>query len=177
MTIPATRLTIEKMYQNEYWTNVYYLSTELGSSASAANAIVAAERYATLTPVLFTKYRLDDNTEDTDVYGTVPLNLFGLNTLGSGQMLALFNVLRVDFAAGVGRPSRKYYRGMLQEAVVNFNAIDSAVVADFQTNVAGVIAAVSAYVDVDGDDITNGTVYPFVGMRQLRRGSKKTVTP
>src|SRR5215207_2253474 len=108
MPLPQARLTIEKMYQGEYWTNVYWLSTDLSDSAAAAVDILAAERAITLSPVLFTKMRIDDGVEDTDVFVTTSPNQFGLRSPGGNEMVPLFNVLRVDFAAGVGRPSRKY---------------------------------------------------------------------
>lgn len=177
MPLPGTRLTIEKMYQGEYWTNVYFLAGSIGDSASAAADILAAERAITLDSVLFTKMRLDDNTEDTEVYASTPINLFGLNANVGAQVLPLFNVLRVDFAAGTGRPSRKYLRGVLSENNINFNTIDAVTVSTFQTLYADVVASLPNFVDVDGDNITAGVVHPFVGMRQLRRGSKKKTTP
>lgn len=177
MPLPSSRVTIEKMYQGEYWTNVYFLSSGIADALTSANALVAAERAITLSGVLFTKLRVDDNTEDTDIFYTAPINLFGQNTTAGAQYLSLFNVLRVDFAAGAGRPSRKYLRGTLWEAAVNFNTIDPLIVTDWQTNYANVVAGLADYVDVDGDPITSGLVYPFVGMRQLRRASKKKTTP
>ena len=172
-----TRLTIEKLHNGEYWTNVYFLSGSIGDSASSAAAIVAAERAVTWNQVLFTKMRLDDTTEDTDVYATTPLNVFGLSDFSTNQAAALFNVVRVDFAAGSGRPSRKYLRGILNEGNVNFNTIAPASVDGIQTAYADVLADLTDYVDVDGDNITSGVVHPFVGMRQLRRGAKKKDTP
>ena len=177
MPLPGTRLTIEKMYQNEYWTNVYFLAGSIGDSASTAASILGAEMAITSDDVLFTKMRLDDNTPDTEVYASSPINLFGLYDLGASQMLPLFNVVRVDFAAGTGRPSRKYLRGILSESDVNFNSILSGMVSTIQTNYATVLAGLAGYVDIDGDEIATGVVHPFVGMRQLRRGSKKKTTP
>lgn len=177
MPLPQARLTIEKMYQGEYWTNVYWLSTDLSDSAAAAVDILAAERAITLSPVLFTKMRIDDGVEDTDVFVTSSPNLFGLRSPGGNEMVPLFNVLRVDFAAGVGRPSRKYMRGVLTEDDVIFNTIRATPLATLDAAYAAVVAAVTAFVDVDGEDITSGASYPFVGMRQLRRASKKKTTP
>lgn len=171
------RLTIEKMYQGEYWTNVYWLAGSVGDAGSPAAAIIAAEKAVTLDSVLFTKARLDDGVQDTDVYATIIINDFGDRELATGTMVPLFNVVRVDFAAGGGRPSRKYLRGLLTEAFVNFNTIEAAQVSFFQTNYATVVAEVTAFQDVDGDDISSGVVHPFVGMRQLRRGSKKKTIP
>lgn len=177
MALPPTVLTIEKVYNNEFWVNVYYLSSELGSSASPANAIVAAERSVTCSAVVFTKYSLRTTVEDDYVYATIPLNLAGTRTSAVTPTAPLFNTVRVDFQAALGRPSRKYLRGCLMNTDLSGANIVAGVVTYFQTNYADVVSAVTTYVDVDGDDITAGAVSPLVGMRQLRRGSKKPVTP
>lgn len=171
------RLTIEKLYQGEYWTNVYWLAGSIGDAGSPAAAIIAAEKAVLLDSVLMTKARIDDGVQDTDLYSTIIINDFGDRELAGGSMVALFNVVRVDFQAGGGRPSRKYLRGLLTEAFVNFNTIEAAQLTFFQTNYATVVAEVTGFQDVDGDDITAGVVHPFVGMRQLRRASKKKITP
>ncbi len=177
MPLPQARLTIEKMYQGEYWTNVYWLAGDIGASASDAAAIIQAEQAIHLQGVLLTKARLDDGQEDTDVFATIIINQFGGKSTGGNEMLALYNTLRVDFAAGTGRPSRKYLRGVLTEDDVVFNTLRSGILTAGQTTYADVLAATANYVDVDGDSIIAGTVYPFVQMRQLRRASKKKTTP
>lgn len=173
-----SRVTIEKLYQGEYWTNVYWFSGAISAVQGASIAdLIAIERSVHLSPVLITKVRIDDAVPLTDQFVTETINLFGLRTIGSEHMLPLFNVVRVDLTAGLGRPSRKYYRGALHEGDVNFNTIAPATVSFYNTDVAAALASLSGFVDVDGTDITAGTTHPFVGMRQLRRGSKKKTTP
>lgn len=171
------RLTIEKMYQAEYWTNVYWLDADVSVASSAAQSILAAERAITLNDVLFTKMRLDDALVGTDVYTTTVLNVFGQSTANAATKLPLFNVLRVDFAAAQGRPSRKYLRGVLTEDVISFNTIAPATLTFYDTNYSTPVANVAGFLDVDEQEIISGAAVPFVGMRQLRRGSKKPVTP
>jgi hypothetical protein len=171
------RLTIEKMYQNETWVNVYWLAGAIGDNGAAAADIIQAEQAVHYSPILITKARLDDGVEDTDVYANILINEFGARAIGSSQLLPLFNCLRVDFAAGGGSPSRKYLRGCLSEADVNFMTIDPDGVVGLQGLYGTPVAAVANFVDVDGEDITQATTFPFVQMRQLRRGSKKKTTP
>ena len=173
----STRLTIEMLYQGEYWTNVYWLAGDIADAGSPAAAIINAQRAVTLGGILFTKFRVDDGVKDTDVFITAPINQFGLRSTGGNEMVALFNTCRVDFAAGVGRPSRKYLRGVLHEDDVQFNTIKASTLDFVKTTYADVVAAVTAYEDVDAEDITGGTVFPFVQMRQLRRKNKKKTTP
>lgn len=173
------RITIEKYLatQAEYWTNVYWSSaTAIADAAATAAALVAIERGMYLPSVTITKYRVDDGEPNTDIFVTTPVNLVGTSGL-TGQALPLFNVVRIDFAAGQGRPSRKYYRGVLTEEWSDaFGALPATAKTQIQ-EWADNLAAVSSYVDVDGDDIVAGSAYPSVGMRQLRRGSKKKNTP
>lgn len=164
----------EKLYQGEYWTNRYIVAAaDLMAAHSIGNAIVGLERTITHVNCLFTKYRTSDGVPETDVYAIQNINLFGQRN-PNGEMLALFNVARFDFnVAGGGRPSRKYMRGVLTEDVVQFNTITSAAITELNNGYATPLAALAGFVDVDGQEITQGALYPFVAMRQLRRGSKR----
>ncbi len=175
MPAPQTVCTIEKRLGAESWVNVYHLAPAIGSAASAAADILAAERAVTCSNVLFTKMSLRTVVEDDEVYTTSPINLFGL--YGGGTNIPLFNVVRVDFQASTGRPSRKYLRGLLNRDDLGITALNGDTVTRVQTNYAAVVAAIADFVDVDGDDILAGAVWPDVGIRQLRRGSKKKPTP
>lgn len=173
------RATIEKYYAlaGEYWTNVYMLDVANGNDAqAAADALVTAERQFHLTSVLFTKARVDDNTPNTDVYDTWSINQYG--TLDqTADPMPLFVALRVDLnTAGGGRPSRKYYRGVLTEAHITTMQVAQNI-RDLVKNTLNPVIAGSAYVDVDGQKLINAEPSPIVGMRQLRRGSKKKNTP
>lgn len=173
------RITIEKYLasQAEYWTNVYWAEgTTLADAATVANAIYPLERMMYLPSVIITKYRVDDGQPNTDVFTTVPLNLPGTSGL-TGDAMPLFVVARFDFQAGSGRPSRKFYRGVLTELWVDaFGAISSSGMSSL-TSWAQQIGDVPGYVDVDGDAIIQGSAHPRAGIRQLRRGSKKKSTP
>lgn len=166
---------IEKMYQEEYWVNRYFVTGTVPSDGvGPANNILAAERAITDSRVVFTKYAVRTTLEGDFNFATVPVNAMGTISNGADPLLPLFNVLRVDFQAAIGRPSRKYLRGVLTEGAIAFMDIGSGHMTSFQTNYATVMAAIPEYVDAQGQELIAGVVYPKVGMRQLRRGSKKS---
>ena len=170
---------IEKMLNGEYWTNRYVVrGANLAEAHAAGQVILGYERLIHANTVLFVKWRTSDGKPNTDTYAVSNSNLFGGRALGP-QLFPLFNVIRVDFnTEGGGRPSRKYLRGCLNEEEVDFNALQVGLINLVNNNYASALAGFSPYVDVDNQELIAGSVYPFVGMRQLRRGSKrkKTIT-
>lgn len=177
-TMPLFSLDIQKSLRGEFWTNRYILNADtLLAATPDAVLIVEAERAITIADVQFVSYRISDQIKGTDQYIVVPIGTFGLRVT-STQALPLFDVLRVDFGVGLGRPSRKYLRGVLSEQdQTNYGELDLAAVTYFTNNYATPVKDVAGYVDVDGQDITSGRVYGQVGMRQLRRGSKRKEKP
>lgn len=173
------RLTVEKFLASaaEYWTNVYYFdSAAVTNTATFAQAVVDAERAVHLSQVTITKWRADDNTLGTDEYVTTPVNLPGLRAGAPlDTILPLFVTGRVDFAASSGRPSRKYLRGVLQESDVSMTSISGASLTALE-EYASTMAGLTGYVDIDGQELVAGSVFPAPQMRQLRRGSKKKTT-
>lgn len=175
--MPLFKVDIEKLYQTEYWTNVYYVEADDVASAHVVGAEIAEiERQITDTDVTFTKYRTSDVLPLTDVFITTPLNVPGLRA-NDAVLLPLFNVLRADLQTAIGRPSRKYLRGVLTEDSIAFNDVIPAMVTAMNTLYAEPLEGVEELRDVDGQTIDNVTINPKVGMRQLRRGSRRSVTP
>ena len=170
------KVDIEKEYQGEYWTNRYVVDTaNIGDAVTAALAIIDAERAIHYNVINFTKARVSDSVQGTDLFTTIPIGAIGLRNLAS-NLLPLFNVMRVDFPVGQGRPSRKYYRGVLSEEVVSFNDVTQAV-ADLITNVFDPLVDTLPLVDVDGQAWADAVPFLKVAMRQLRRGSRKRTQP
>lgn len=174
------RVTVEKFLSSvgEYWTNVYYIEAPGGDvSAVDIQGIVNAERDVLLAQATITKARVDDNVPNTDNYVTVNYNVQG-NRAGAptDTILPLYVVGRVDINAIAGRPSRKYLRCVLQESDTSMTAITGPSLTALQAY-ATAITAVPGLVDIDGQTFTSATVFPAPGMRQLRRGSKKKLTP
>jgi hypothetical protein len=167
---------IEKLYQNEYWTNRYLVQVaDLAGGQVAGSAIANMERNFHQNTVTFTRYRVSDNTPNTDVYTTVPLNLPGLR--GSvGEYMPLFNVVRVDFGvAGGGRPSRKYYRLPLGEGDQAGGILADGTVTAVDNALQPILA--QPVCDPQGQIWVSIAVARQVGMRQLRRGSKRRLRP
>jgi hypothetical protein len=128
---------IEKLLEGEYWTNRYIVSAlTLADAASIADDIVEAEKNIHRTVVLFTKVRTSDQTPNTDVYRVRSINEFGELAIVAGERLPLWNVLRVDFSTGSGRPSRKYLRLPIYEGDIVDGQFNSGFMATMGTSYA-----------------------------------------
>lgn len=170
------QLDVEKEINGEYWTNTYFVNALEGftEAIGIAGVVTDAERTFHGTLVRFTKYRLSIPGEADDRFYTEPINAQGL--LGLSEYLPLFNTVRVDFPAGFGRPYRKFYRGCIDEATTNGGQINIAS--------ATAVALLSALGDIagliarkNGDFLGQGTIYPRIQMRQLRRGTRRRKNP
>lgn len=177
--MPLYSLDIEKELYGEYWTNRYILQTASMSDAiTPANAIVQMELNCLLGNVNVTRYRISDSDPATDTYIIIPVGEIGVRPGVTSNGMPLFTVVRVDFPAPVGRPSRKYLRGVLAEQdQVSYGILDSPIITYVNDNYATLLGALEAFVDVDGQPLGAGQVWPRVAMRQLRRGSKRRTQP
>lgn len=170
-------LDIEKSIGTETWTNRYILSNpSVESAILTAAAIVNAEEAVHCENVNFTRYRIADLDPSTDVFVIVPIGTTG-EVPFEGSFLPLWNVVRVDFPAGLGRPSRKYLRTPVLEDWQTDGVLETAVIASFNSNYGLVLGDIDEFVDVDGEPLGTGITHPNVAMRQLRRGSKRRATP
>lgn len=175
--MPLFSVDVQKFGAGEYWTNRYIIDVaDLDAGIAVGEDIADLERVPLLASFVIEKYRVSSVVEGDDVYAIVPYEQAGL-AFSDGFPLPLFNVVRVDFAVGFGRPSRKYLRGCLSEGSIAGMNIETAVRGNIQTNYATPLAALPAYVDVDGQPITSATVFSAIHMRQLRRGSRRRTTP
>lgn len=175
--MPIFQLVIEKKFGEEYWVNDYYLeATDIDDANSKSGPIVDAERSIHRVGVVFTKYRVSTVVPDDGIFRNYNINLQGQKSIG-GEMVALFNVLRVDVTAASGRGGRKYLRGVLGEEEINFNVIIPSAVSTYETMYCNVLDALDYLVKKDGVELDDWSVFPFVAMRQLRRGSRRRTTP
>jgi hypothetical protein len=177
--MPLFQMDSQKVFQNEYWTNRYILNaTDLATAVTAAAFIRAAEKAVHYDIVTLDKYRVSDMLPGTDVYQVISDNVAGSRSTGGGDYLPLFNVVRCDFnTVGGGRPSRKYLRIPLGEGEQTAGVLAPAVITFFMTNFVTPLVSLGNFVDVDGQAFTTGSVHRLVGMRQLRRGSKRKQQP
>jgi hypothetical protein len=172
------KIDIEKSFQGETWTNVYYVEADtLQDAADIGDAIVPIEESITSAGVLFTKYRTSDLVPNTDNFITSVINEFGDRAIDTVTLMPLFVVARCDLSVGVGRPGRKYLRGVLYEQDVRFGAIETTAVTLINDNYTVPLAEVTGLCLEDGTPVLEVTLNPVPGMRQLRRGSKRKATP
>lgn len=178
--MPLYTVDIQKRQGTEYWTNRWVVSApSLGQASVLGGEIAGYEQDIHTTNVILDRHRTRPLVAGGDNYIIVPIGFAGAYDGGAlSSQIPLFNVVRVDWAVAEGRPSRKYFRTGLTETMVegsnlveSYRAFVDARMEAMRTALAG------ALVDVDGQAINSATVFPAVGMRQLRRGSKRRLRP
>lgn len=175
--MPLYSVDVEKLLGSEYWSNRYIVNAASLAAANSVGAQIATiEQNVHSSEVTITKLRTSDQVMGTDEFIVTPLNNIGLAAAGVSR-LPLFCVARVDFSVGAGRPSRKYLRLPIYEADVENETFTGA----FQTRIANdyvtPLVNLVGYVDVDGQEVIMGQLFPKLAMRQLRRGSKRRLEP
>lgn len=170
------QIDIQQNIGTEQWTNVYH------ADGADMEAILTA-----LFPLLLTQHRAAHYENVTinkalvrpfplvsGSYTELPLNVNG--TREGLTDLPLFNVARILFVAFAGKAGVKMYRGALNEggieALGNLTAAERAFWEDWGTDT---LAALPSLCKEDGTRFADINPSPRVGMRQLRRGSKKKV--
>lgn len=168
--------TIEKSLGGEYWCNVYHVNAvSLQEAYDAGAAIVVLEKAISSQAVSFTKMRLRQ-TITPQAQGTVfPLGVTGDKPPYS--YMPLFVVARVDIALEQGRPDRKYLKPPLGVGGISNGQLTTDTLNVFQNGYATPITDVPGICDSIGNPWISAKVNPVVGMRQLRRGSRKRTTP
>lgn len=179
--MPLYQIDVEKQMGMEFWTNRYLVrAASLTAAAEGGSRIVAAERDMHTARAFFTQYRARTVAKNDGLFVNVPVAQSGLRAADTSY-LPLFNVMRVDFQVASGRPSRKFYRFPLQEGDVNDGVIGAGLVSSISDRLSDLIAAMAdantPIVDPDDQDWLNLAIYTPVGMRQLRRGSKRKAKP
>jgi hypothetical protein len=170
--MPIYQLDIEKFLNGEYWSNRYFVSSSTIAAAEIlGQTIVAAERLFHSSLVTFTKLRTSTVAAGDDSYITTILDQLGAFS-ATGDLLPLFNVVRVDFNKdGGGRPYRKLYRGCLGEGLVTGSVITSgSFIEALQDGLDAIDGIVS---DGLGTALFTGVLINRIAMRQLRRGSRR----
>jgi hypothetical protein len=173
MATPTFKIDIEKRLGTEWWTNSYLVDDPtIADAIDSANDFVARERAIHYDSVTFTKFRVSDL--NSLAYNITVLSGTGAIPTGTGVMMPLFNVVRVDFSSTLGRPCRKYLRGCLRITdVFDATTINGNVVTRVQDDYGTPMASDLNYVDPQGDEIVGAATFSTVGMRQLRRAPKR----
>lgn len=177
--MPFYKIHVEKFMSSraEYWLNVYRVeAADLQAASAIGDSIVNAEKPLYPDTITITKQRAEATAVGDKSFRTKAVNAVGTRP-GTGLTtgMPLFAVGRVDFSvADNGRPCRKYIRGIYEEDSegLNLSTAYKALLQTYATAIAGL-----ATCDPQGNDLTDGAPHPGVAMRQLRRGSKKKITP
>lgn len=173
--MPLYKVDVEKLLATEYWSNRYLVEANtIQDAADEADAIVATERTFHSGLVTFTKVRTSEFPQGGGFFIVKPIGLAGQRVV-SGDLLPLFVTVRVDFPAGLGRPSRKYYRGCIGEGDI----VGANMVAGSRTFIQTSVNAFDprTLVDPQVSPLGTGVVQLAVQMRQLRRGTKRRQNP
>lgn len=169
-------VAIQKQLGSEYWLNCYHVDVADRPAARAAGLEIAnVESNVHSSAVTFVNYRIRQVSQLAEAGSTYPLGFTG--TQSAYSYLSLFNVARVDFAVPVGRPSRKYLKLPVGAGSVNNGVFIPAFITFVQTQYCGLILGVEGICDNNGQTFEVANVNPTVGMRQLRRGTRKRETP
>lgn len=174
----VVKLDIQKYRQGLYWTNRWLL--DLASPGDVSQAMVLAvasvEQNFHATSVTIVSARVSDMVEGTDNFYIYPLNLVGGISDG-GDPLPGYVTFRADMGVGPGRPLRKYWRTYVGESQIVGGVWAPAYVANAQTLLEGLMISVPTICDPQGNQWTSVAVKSNLQMRQLRRGTRKPLTP
>ena len=169
------QVDIEKRLGSEFWSNVYQVQApDLASAEAFGQFLVAAERASTAQAVTFTRYRTSSVAMNDGVYAITSVAQPGQRVMNS--ILPLFNTLRIDINTSPGRPSRKYYRAMLDEFDIAGDAVTTATFLPLTLALSDLFAEtaeMTGLVDPQGQLFNSITIHPFVQMRQLRRSRRR----
>lgn len=158
-----------------YVSNIYHLST---TTITAAHALVKeiAQVQAATFPAFWSidSVRTSTPAPDDGVFISETVSYPGTRT-PTGQQLPFFNRFRVEFACNVGRPGVKFLVGPA-EGDVNGSDFENATIAEFAEIYVGALFEIEGLTlcKPDGTTFQSGALQRAVGMRQLRRGSKRT---
>lgn len=175
------QIDIEKEFRGEFWTNVYHVQATLqGDALAALQDVVAVERELHYVNINFTKGRCSQPTSLTAVGVLIPLGGTGAVGQSSG-LLPLFNTVNVVFTSENERANRKYYRGALVEDDITFTDIRPVWVANVTASLQSLLSGPAhpnwVWVTKKGGSVNFVQASNQVGMRQLRRGSRRRRQP
>lgn len=164
-------------YETEYWTNKFYaICTDIADAQEFVNAV------ATFTPpsyppsVTLDKARITPLPFVKNVFADITLNKPG--TAPAFSPAPLFNVVRFDFSRQFGRAVHHYMRACFPASAMGPNQQFTAEYQGYNNLFAGHFADGPQIVcDKNGNAYENFSAAPSVGMRQLRRGSKRKAKP
>lgn len=173
------KVDIQTFYYNNYITNVYHVTA--GSLNEAADygeqiaALHAALLNAGTAQIYVNRVRASTLVPRDNAFVVRAINLRGTRP-GLEDVYPPFCRFRVDLNIGPRRPLRKYLLEV-RDTDANGDGLLAPAVAYVQANYVSPLVALGVVCSEEGTDIVGGTVSGTVGMRQLRRGSRRRQTP
>src|SRR5690242_12978603 len=162
--MPLFQIDIQKTDGTHFWTNRYIVnSADVNTAHAAGNTVlVPAEQAMHTTLVTLNKIRTATFAPNDNIFRTNALSAVGTQDV-RGEILPLFNVVRVDLSTSEGRPSRKYYRlGLGSDDVIAGYKWNASTLASISTQVLaireGLNDAEAPLVDPQGEDIFGHTM-------------------
>lgn len=173
--MPVYQVDVQMNAGGIYVTNVWHV---LAGSISEANEMgnnIAVVSAALIPPTMSVNhYRVSTPAEGDGVYYSNPVNIPGQRTTG-GEPLPLFNRFRIDFGVGPRRPLRKFML-LVTETDVTAGQLNSAAITFVETNFITPLLESGDEIALcapDGTHVIGASTAQQVGMRQLRRASKR----
>lgn len=159
---------------DQYITNTYHVEAgSLSEAAGQGEKILTYQKTILPAGFAFNAVRASTMIPNDNSFYTIPVDVQGTRVASSDPM-PMFCRFRVDFSIGYRRPLRKFLLVPL-EGDQNSGQFSQAA-RDFVTNnyITPMLAdPIIQLVASDGSPVNSATVNPAVGMRQLRRGSKR----
>lgn len=175
--MPTYKLDIQYVYETEYWTNkLYVIEPDMEAAANAAETLCQVLKTGIQDSVTIDKVRITPFPYQRNTYRDVQIDVAG--TGGSTPPAPLFNVVRWEFSRAYGRAVSHYFRGGVTTSNLGPNQQFTPAAKTFNDNLVTALFETGPIIcDKIGDPYTRATTSLLVGMRQLRRGSKRKKTP
>jgi len=170
------KVDIQTNYYGTFITNSYHVEAANLLTASN-NGVAIANIQKTLIPssVVIDTIRASTDALGDEVFYTRAVVIPGTRS-GGGDALPTFCRWRVDMSIGFRRPLRKF---LLEptETDTTGGGFSNAALAFIQTAYCDPLVALGYVCGPDGTVINSAACNQRVGMRQLRRGSRRRTTP
>ena len=168
------QVDVQLNYYGEYITNVYHVDTPtIDAAAAAALDIVDIHAALVVATVNYNHVRVSSPTPADNVYLSIPINVPGTRSAGS-QDMPPFCRFRVDMSVGATRPLRKFLMSPQQDDCVGGGLTPTAQTF-VATNYCTPLVALGVVCSPAGLPVISAGVDQRVGMRQLKRASKRGI--
>lgn len=170
------QIDIQTNAYGEFITNVYHVqATSIENAGDQGLAIANIVKALLPTTVNIDFIRVSTPQPRDNVFYSIPVQIAGTRASG-GDVLPPFNRYRIDFSIGYRRPLRKFLLWPIEGGTTGggFSPAEIAFVTDNVITpliTSGVITLCSA----DGYTVLSAALNQRVGMRQLRRASKRKI--